>query len=85
VHLTPQGMDWTMDADDRTVALGSKVQLDALVGVLDKFVESEASVAQELRKRAGKLHRDLAWLILAFDEAISSRRLRKKCDLVPFF
>ena len=70
------GTPWTFCV---AAALGSKEQVDAVIEILDRLVESEAATARTLRERIAALNRKLmADVVGALDYAAASRRLRKR-------
>ena len=76
---------WELNGFEGTSAEGSEQQLTALVSVLDQLVISEKAAADRLQSNARALEENLSALSAELNYAIASRRLRKKCDLVPFF
>jgi hypothetical protein len=85
-RVVNQGPDWVMHIEDRAAAVGSEQQVDAVVEILDGLVESEAATARGLGEKIAGLNRKLMVEVVgALDYAAASRRLRRRCDLVPFF
>jgi hypothetical protein len=76
---------WLLEGFEGTSAEGSEQQLSAVVSVLDELVVAEKTAADRLQANARALEKTLASLCLELNYAIASRRLRKRCDLVPFF
>jgi hypothetical protein len=76
---------WVLEGFEGTSAEGTEQQLLALIAVLDKLMVAERNKADELNAEAQKLDRNLVTLMAEIDYAIAYRRLRKRCDLVPFF
>jgi hypothetical protein len=85
-RVVNQGAEWVMHIEDRAAALGSKEQIDAVIETIDQLVQSEAAIARSLRERIAALNRKLMVDVIgALDYAAASRRLHRRCDLVPFF
>jgi hypothetical protein len=78
-------VDFVLEGFEGTSARGTEPQLAALVAVLDELMVTEKSKADELIGEAKKLEQNLVALMAEIDYAIAYRRLRKRCDLVPFF
>jgi hypothetical protein len=78
-------VQWVLEGFEGTSAWGSEQELAALVTVLDELIVAERSKADELLAEAQKLDKNLAALMAEIDYAIAYRRLRKRCELVPFF
>ena len=76
---------WELVGFEGTAASGSEEQMDSLISVLDELIVSEKTVANHLRAKAHLLEKSLSSLTAEFKYAIASRRLRRPCDLVPFF
>ena len=76
---------WLLEGFEGTTAEGSEQQLTAVVSVLDELVVAEKTVADRLQANARALENTLSSLCSELNYAIASRRLRKRCDLVPFF
>ena len=76
---------WVLEGFEGTSAEGTEQQLGALVSVLDDLVVKEGNTAGRLQANARVLEQRLSSLRAELNYAIASRRLRKKCDLVPFF
>jgi hypothetical protein len=80
-----QGAEWGLHGDSVTLAWGSKEQIDRLVELLDRLVQSEATKGRLLHHRLPKINEALGDVNRELEFAIASRRLRKRCDLVTFF
>jgi len=78
-------VEWTLEGFEGTSAKGTKQQLDTLVSVLDALIIEEQVVADRLQASARLLEKALFLVRIQLNLAVASRRLRKKCDLVPFF
>jgi hypothetical protein len=78
-------VEFILEGFEGTSARGTNQELTALVTVLDALMVTERSKADELLAEAQKLDQNLAVLVAEIDYAIAYRRLRKKCNLVPFF
>jgi hypothetical protein len=76
---------WLLDGFEGTSAEGSEQQLTAVVSVLDELVVAEKTAADRLQANARALEKTLSSLCSELNYAIASQRLRKRCDLVPFF
>ena len=76
---------WLLEGFEGTSAEGSEQELTAVVSVLDGLVVAEKTVADRLQANARALENTLSSLCSELNYAIASRRLRKRCDLVPFF
>jgi hypothetical protein len=76
---------WLLEGFEGTSAEGSEQQLTALVSVLDELVVAEKTAADRLQANARALEKTLSSLCSELNYAIASRRLRRRCDLVPFF
>ncbi len=91
LYKTNQGQMWALEGAPglpRMVgcsAIGPEQQLDALAVELDKIIVKHSKNAEQLREESQNLGRDVAALHSAFQLAIANKRLRKRCDLVPFF
>jgi len=79
------GASWMLNGEDATLACGSENQISGLVAYLDKLRESQKDRAASLRRGIDDLQKDFEKMISDLDYAIASRRLRKGCDLVPFW
>jgi len=80
-----QGSNWVLEGFDGATAVGTKQELDNLLCELDAIREREKATAERLLSQAQDLQRRLISLCGEFNYAIAARRLRHKCDLVPFF
>ena len=78
-------VNFVLEGFEGTSATGSKKELAGLVTVLDELMIAERTNADELQAEAHKLDKHLAALMAEIDYAIAYRRLRKRCNLVPFF
>jgi hypothetical protein len=76
---------WGLHGENATLAVGERQQIEKLEEILNRFLESEADHATVLRSKLTKLQESSMALSAELDLAIASRRLRKRCDLVPFF
>ncbi len=74
-----------LHGEDATLAYGSGEQISNLLARIDHLLGSERDRAGSLRGRMAALQESFPGLISQLDYAIAARRLRKKCDLVPFF
>jgi hypothetical protein len=74
-----------MTAGDSSAAVGTDAQLKTLAELLDKLIAREEPQVRKFRETAAGLHESYNKVIHSLDFAIASRRLRKRCDLVPFF
>jgi hypothetical protein len=79
------GPNWILNGEGCTAALGTKEQIEGLVAQIDKLLDSEQATALDIQDKLTELQREFQLLIPSLDYAIVVRRLRKKCDLVPFF
>lgn len=75
---------WELVGFEGTPAVGSEQQLDGLISVLDDLMVREKNFAERLQAEARLLEKSLSSLSAELAYAIASRRLRKRCDLVPF-
>jgi hypothetical protein len=78
-------VEWTLEGFEGTSAKGTKQQLETLVSVLDNLVVEVRDTADRLQANARLVEKVLNRLRRELSFAIASRRLRAKCDLVPFF
>jgi hypothetical protein len=85
LHLEPMEPHWTLNGEGYTVALGSRQQIDFLTAQIDKLLEAEKETAKTLRSRAAELQKGFQELFPKLNYAIAARKLRKRCDMVPFF
>jgi hypothetical protein len=76
---------WLLEGFDGTPAAGTEQELDKLLSYLDDLMVRERGVADRLLRNAQELEHDLSSLCMDLNYAIAARRLRGKCDLVPFF
>jgi hypothetical protein len=79
------GMGWGLNGEDATLACGSEAQIVKLPTMLNHFLKVHENRARTLEEQARKLHKEFNELLPKMNYAIASRRLRKRCDLVPFF
>ena len=79
-----QNPSWVLESGTGAVALGMEEDMDRLMSLLDRLLEKERSHAEQLRGEARILERDLSSLRDELNYAIAARRLRRRCDLVPF-
>jgi hypothetical protein len=91
LHKVSQGRLWALEGAPGLPgmigcsAIASEQQLDVLVAELDKIILSNRENAERLREESQNLGREVAALHSSFQLAIANKRLRKRCDLVPFF
>ena len=78
-------LEWTLEGFEGTSAKGTKQQLETLVSLLDNLIVGERNTADRLQANARLIEKALSRLRTELNVAIASRRLRAKCDLVPFF
>lgn len=76
---------WELVGFEGTCAVGGEEQMNSLISTLDELMINEKNVAEELQSEARFLEERLSSLRAEIGYATASRRLRKKCDLVPFF
>lgn len=76
---------FVLEGFEGTSARGTDEQLTSVVTLLNELMVAERSNADELIAEAQRLDQTLAVLMAEIDYAIAYRRLRKRCDLVPFF
>lgn len=76
---------WVLEGFDGTPASGTEQELDALLSYLDSLMLRERSTADRLLRNARALEQNLTSLRSEINYAVAARRLRHKCDLVPFF
>jgi hypothetical protein len=79
------GSAWGVSGDSARLAVGSKEQMERLVGLLNGLLKSEEATARTLKEKAGQVQADFLAALPPLDHAIASRRLRGRCDLVTFF
>lgn len=84
LRISDDGSHWTLN-QYATMACGTKEQISNLVAKLDELLESEKETAKVLRGRVASLQESFEKVMADLDYAIAARRLRKQCDLVPFF
>jgi len=78
-------VQWILEGFEGTSARGTKQELETLVAVLDDLILTERNTADRLKSNARLIEKALDKLLSELNYAIASRRLRTKCDLVPFF
>jgi hypothetical protein len=84
IHARNPPVQWVIEGFLGTSAEGTEEQLRTLVSVLDDLVAKEKNTAERLQAKAHLLEEHLTSLCSELSYAIASRRLRKRCDLVPF-
>lgn len=84
IHSRNPPNQWVIEGFLGASAEGTEKQLRALVSVLDDLVAKEKKTSEQLQAKAHLLEERLTSLCSELNYAIASRRLRKKCDLVPF-
>jgi hypothetical protein len=84
IHARNPPAQWVIEGFLGTSAEGTEEQLRALVCVLNDLIAREKNTAEHLQAKARLLEERLTLLCSELNYAIASRRLRKKCDLVPF-
>jgi len=75
---------WIIEGFQGTSAEGTEQQLRAVVSALDDLVAKEKETADGLQAKAQAVEQKLSGLRSELNYAIASRRLRRRCDLVPF-
>jgi hypothetical protein len=80
-----QTPSWVLESGVGAAAGGTEEDMDRIMSQLDRLVEREKGTAKRLHKDARALEQKLESLRGELNYAIASRRLRRKCDLVPFF
>ena len=76
---------WVLEGFEGAPAAGTEQEVDSVIVLLDKLLEREKSTAKRLLQNADSLQQAFYSICGELNYAIASRRLRKKCDLVPFF
>lgn len=78
---------WGLHDETATLAFGEDLRIERLRQGLDMLISSKAAQtqAEAQRQNLRKLQEGYNALISDLEYAIASRRLRKRCDLVPFF
>jgi hypothetical protein len=76
---------WVLEGFDGTPAAATEQKLDALLAYLDNLMVREKGTADRLLQNARGLEQQLTSLRAELNYAVAARRLRHKCDLVPFF
>jgi hypothetical protein len=77
---------WVLEGlEAGTPAAGTEQQLDVLLSYLDSLMAREQGTADRLLGNARALEQDLISLRNELNYATAARRLRHKCNLVPFF
>jgi hypothetical protein len=76
---------WVLEGFDGTPAAGTEEQVDAILIHLNNLMVRERGTADRLLQNARALNQDLNSLRGELNYAIAARRLRHKCDIVPFF
>lgn len=85
IHVRNAQTDqWIIEGFQGTSAEGTEQQLRALVSALDDLVAKEKETADGLQAKGHGVAEKLSALRSELNYAIASRRLRKRCDLVPF-
>ena len=80
-----QSPSWVLESGTGAVALGTEEDMGRLMCLLDRLLEKERPTAALLRDEARVLEKELSTLRGELNYAIAARRLRRRCDLVPFF
>ena len=80
-----QNPGWVLDGFGGSSARGTEQQIDALLSLMDRLMERERSTADRLLREASILEQTHSSLCIDLNYVIAHRRLRGKCDLVPFF
>jgi hypothetical protein len=80
-----QNPGWGLEGFDGTSAAGTEQELDAILILLNNLLVRERSSADRLIQSARVLEQRFSSLCSEINYAIAARRLRKRCDLVPFF
>ena len=76
---------WVLEGFDGTPAAATEQELDTLLVYLDNLMVREKGTADRLLQNARGLEQQLTSLRAELNYAVAARRLRHKCDLVPFF
>lgn len=75
----------SLNGQDATLAVGLNEQIEALMNKIEVLLKTEEASASVLQVKSAALEKGFQELIPQLDYAIASRRLRKGCDLVPFW
>ena len=78
------GSNWALNGEDATLACGSEEQVTHLVERINMLLAYQKGQAETLLAEFAELQKSFQELISELDYAIATRRLRKRCDLVPF-
>jgi len=76
---------WVLETGTGVAAEGTEGDMDRIMSGLDHLVETERVTAERLHNDARTLEQKLSSLRGELNYAVAARRLRRKCDLVPFF
>jgi hypothetical protein len=80
-----QNPGWVLEGFEGNPAAATEQELDSLLVYLDGLMARERSTADRLLRNARVLEQGLTSLRRELNYATAARRLRHKCDLVPFF
>lgn len=67
------------------LATGTNGEIDALVRVVNDLIYSNRDFAKQLRQKSKDLELRINELVSQVSIAVAAKRLRRRCDLVPFF
>lgn len=80
-----QSSVWTLTGASTSFALGSREQMEAIIALLDRLLETERPRGAELCSKAAEFHGEFNKICADLDSAIAAHRSHGRCDLVPFF
>lgn len=84
LRIDSASSQWGLHGDDATLAWGSKEEIEKLASELNALLEAEAPRGRELLDKRDSVAESFRAVLAELDFVIASRRLRKRCDLVPF-
>lgn len=79
------GQSWTLRCGSTNAAVGPQDKLEKLIESVDALIASQHQRAEFFTSRARELTKEFQSLKDDVYLALASTRLRKRCDLVPFF
>ncbi len=85
VEKLGDGTACVLSGGGTNLAFGSREQMEAIVSLLNKLLETERPRTAELRGKAAGFHEEFGKICSELDYALASRKPRGRCDLVKFF
>jgi hypothetical protein len=90
IQKQPEGHYWSLEGAATlpgvtgTAGIGSEAVLDALLRLMNQITESNGQRATQLRGEARTIQAQASELHGKLEFTIASKKLRKRCDMVPF-